>query len=144
AVRNTGCTEPADFAARVNAVREFQDRPESQALAAANKRVSNILSKTAKGGAAKTIDTDLFREAAEKQLFNAIQAVTSQSRDALASRQYTEVMTGLASLKTPVDEFFDGVMVNAEDPQIKANRLALLTQLRDQFQSVADISQLAG
>lgn len=144
AVRNTGCTEPADFAARVNAVREFQDRPESQALAAANKRVSNILSKTAEGEAAKTIDTDLFGEAAEKQLFNAIQAVTSQSRDALASRQYTEVMTGLASLKTPVDEFFDGVMVNAEDPQIKANRLALLTQLRDQFQSVADISQLAG
>ncbi|MEO0435577.1 MAG: glycine--tRNA ligase subunit beta [Pseudomonadota bacterium] len=144
AVRNTGCTEPADFAARINAVREFQNREESQVLAAANKRVSNILSKAVAGEVAETIDATLLTELAEKQLFDAIQVATDRGKDALASKRYTEVMTGLASLKTPVDEFFDDVMVNAEDPKIKANRLALLSQLREQFQTVADISQLAG
>jgi glycyl-tRNA synthetase beta chain len=131
-----------DIAKRLRAVREFASLPESPSLAAANKRVGNILKK-ADGEVGGTADPARFVEAAESELFAAIGLIAPQADAAFAAGDYTTSLQKLAALKTPVDAFFDQVMVNADDPALKANRLALLNQLHQTMNRVADLSRLA-
>ena len=121
----------------------FGERPEAEALAAANKRVSNILAKATDFDSNAEVSTDLLLEANESSLHSAVSAAAEDNVSALASADYAAALTRLAALREPVDAFFDEVMVNADDPALKANRLALLATLRDQFMLIADISQLA-
>lgn len=144
AVRGSGSSKPTDFDRRVRAVQSFGERPEAEALAAANKRVSNILAKAKDLGKSAEVSTNLLKEPAEIALEAAVSEAANDNKDALAAADYTAALSRLATLREPVDAFFDGVMVNAEDPALKANRLALLAKLREQFMLIADISQLAG
>jgi glycyl-tRNA synthetase beta chain len=127
---------------RLAAVRAFAGLPEAPALAAANKRVGNILKK-AEGGVGAVADSAHFVEAAEKALFAALGEIGPRADAAFAAGDYTASLQALAALKIPVDAFFDGVMVNADDPALKANRLALLNQLHRTMNRVADLSRLA-
>ncbi len=131
-----------DIVKRLRAVQEFASLPESPSLAAANKRVGNILKK-ADGEVGGTADPARFVEAAESELFAAIGLIAPQADAAFAAGDYTTSLQKLAALKTPVDAFFDQVMVNADDPALKANRLALLNQLHQTMNRVADLSRLA-
>ena len=124
------------------AVRAFAALPEAPALAAANKRVGNILKKT-EGEVGTTADPSRFVEAAETALFAALGEIAPRADAAFGRGDYTASLQALAALKTPVDAFFDHVMVNADDPALKANRLALLNQLHQTMNRVADISRLA-
>ncbi|WOJ97434.1 glycine--tRNA ligase subunit beta [Congregibacter brevis] len=144
AVRGSGSSRPADFDRRVRAVKAFGERPEAEALAAANKRVSNILAKATDFDNSAGVSTDLLKEANELSLHSAVSSAAEDNVSALARADYSGALTRLAALREPVDAFFDEVMVNAEDPALKANRLALLATLREQFMLIADISQLAG
>lgn len=136
----------ADFDRRLRAVAEFGRRPEALSLAAANKRVANILRKQAEeAGAAPvraTVDPVHFEADVERQLAAALDAAKSDTSGALANGDYTTVLARLAQLQAPVDAFFDGVLVNAENPAVRANRLALLGQLQAQFTAIADIARL--
>ena len=132
----------AEFPKRLAAVRAFQALPEAEPLAAANKRVGNILRKSEQGAAA-IIDAKLLKEPAEQALHEALKAVAPKSEAAFASGDYTGSLQALAALKTPVDAFFDGVMVNTDDTALRANRLGLLTQLHAAMNRVADLSKLA-
>ncbi|WP_024461668.1 glycine--tRNA ligase subunit beta [Marinimicrobium sp. LS-A18] len=134
-------SNPLDIDQRVKAVHEFYQLPQAQALAAANKRVANILAKS--GAPAGELDPALLQESAEKALAEAVQAKATLVEPLFAKRAYTEALTQLADLQETVDAFFDQVMVNAEDEQLRNNRLALLQQLGDLFLAVADISLLA-
>ncbi|KRA31866.1 glycine--tRNA ligase subunit beta [Rhodanobacter sp. Root627] len=133
-----------DFDRRLRAVAEFGRRPEATSLAAANKRVANILRKSeSEGGAAlPAVDPALFETDAERQLAADLDAARRDTSDALAQGDYTAVLSRLARLQAPVDSFFDSVLVNAEDPATRANRTALLRQLQDQFTAIADIARL--
>jgi len=131
-----------DIAKRLFAVREFAALPEAESLAAANKRVGNILKK-AEGEVGSTADPARFVEASEKALFAALGEIAPRADSAFAAGDYTASLKALAALKTPVDAFFDQVMVNADDPALKANRLALLNQLHQTMNRVADLSRLA-
>jgi len=131
-----------DIAKRLRAVREFAALPESPSLAAANKRVGNILKK-AEGEVAGSADPARFVEPAETALFTALSEIAPRADAAFAAGDYTVSLQALAALKTPVDAFFDQVMVNADDPGLKANRLALLNQLHRTMNRVADLSRLA-
>lgn len=133
---------PLDFDHRVKAVNHFKTLPEAQALAAANKRVANILAK--EGQIVGDVDTSLLVEDAEKALFAALQNVTPVVQPLLEAHNYTDALSQLASLRAPIDAFFDNVMVMAEDPKLKANRLRLLAQLRGLFTAIADVSMLQG
>ena len=132
----------AEFPKRLDAVRAFKALPESQPLAAANKRVGNILKKSEDKVAAVT-DAALFVEPAERALSDALEAVAPRSEAAFDSGDYTGSLQALAALKTPVDAFFDTVMVNADDPRLRANRLGLLARLHAAMNRVADLSRLA-
>jgi glycyl-tRNA synthetase beta chain len=127
---------------QLEAVRAFATLPEAPALAAANKRVGNILKKV-EGGVPVEIDASRFVEPAEKALSEALAQIRPKADAAFAAGDYTASLTALAALKTPVDAFFDSVMVNADDPALKANRLALLNQLHQTMNRVADLSRLA-
>jgi glycyl-tRNA synthetase beta chain len=127
---------------QLEAVRAFAALPEAPALAAANKRVGNILKK-AEGEVGATADPSRFVEAAETALFAALSEIAPRADAAFAAGDYTASLQALAALKAPVDAFFDHVMVNADDPALKANRLALLSQLHRTMNRVADISRLA-
>jgi glycyl-tRNA synthetase beta chain len=127
---------------QLNAVRAFAALPESSSLAAANKRVGNILKKV-EGGVPTQVNPGMFKEPAEKALFKALAQIKPQADAAFESGDYTGSLQALAALKAPVDDFFDGVMVNADDPALKANRLALLNQLHQIMNRVADLSKLA-
>ena len=127
---------------RLEAVRAFAELPESESLAAANKRVGNILKKV-EGEVPLEINMALFQEAAETILFESLAQIKPKADAAFAAGDYTASLQALAALKTPVDAFFDHVMVNADDPALKANRLALLNQLHQTMNRVADISRLA-
>lgn len=131
-----------DFDARLKALGAFAKLPEAAALAAANKRIRNILKK-AEGEVPATVDPALFTEDAERTLADALHAALADTDASLASRDYVAVLTRLASLRPSVDAFFDGVMVNAEDPQVRGNRLALLKKLADRLGSVAAIEHLS-
>ncbi|HEV8077783.1 MAG TPA: glycine--tRNA ligase subunit beta, partial [Marinobacter sp.] len=134
-------SHPLDINARVQAVNAFAAMPEAQALAAANKRVSNILGKLDQQPTME-IDPTHLQETAEQQLADAVIAKTEQVAPLFAERRYTEVLATLAELGPLVDRFFDEVMVMADDPAVRNNRLALLAQLRGLFLQVADISLL--
>ncbi|PLZ01673.1 glycine--tRNA ligase subunit beta [Burkholderia sp. WAC0059] len=131
-----------DIVARLDAVREFAALAEAASLSAANKRISNILKKS-DGAAVAAIQAALLVEAAEKALHAQLEQVAPRVQSQLAAREYTGALTALAALRETVDTFFNDVMVNAEDPALRANRLALLTALHRQMNSVADISRLA-
>lgn len=131
-----------DIVARLDAVREFAALPEAASLAAANKRISNILKKS-EGSVTGGVLVTLLTEAAEKALHAQLEQVAPRVQSQLAARDYTGALTALAALREPVDTFFNDVMVNAEDPALRANRLALLGALHQQMNCVADISRLA-
>ena len=130
-----------DFDQRVQAVQAFRKLPEASALAAVNKRVSNLLSK-AQGHIASTVEPKYFDNAHEFSLYSAIQQADQAVQPMAATRQYSEALARLAALREPVDAFFEAVMVNAEDASVRANRYALLARLRGLFLGVADISLL--
>ncbi|MDF2642608.1 MAG: glycyl-tRNA synthetase subunit beta, partial [Pseudomonas sp.] len=130
-----------DFDQRVQAVQAFRKLPQAAALAAVNKRVSNLLSK-AEGNVANTVEPKYFDNANEFSLYSAIQQADHAVQPMAAERQYSESLARLATLREPVDAFFEAVMVNAEDPNVRANRYALLARLRGLFLGVADISLL--
>ncbi|MFM2261789.1 MAG: hypothetical protein RI959_465 [Pseudomonadota bacterium] len=132
----------SEVAQRLAAVRAFAALPEAPALAAANKRVGNILKK-AEGEVTPTINPTLLQEAAESALAQALDAVAPQAQAAFDRGDYTGNLQLLAALKAPVDAFFDQVMVNADDPALKANRLGLLAMLHHAMNRVADLSRLA-
>jgi len=135
-------SNPLDIDARVKAVDQFTGLPEAVALASANKRVLNILAKQTAETIPSAIDSSLLVDAAEQQLADNISALSSAIAPLLEQRDYTGVLKELASLRAPVDQFFDDVMVMVDDPAIRDNRLALLNSLRSLFLNVADISQL--
>ena len=132
-----------DIVARLDAVREFAALPEAASLAAANKRISNILKKSESATVSGGVQPALLVEAAEKALHAQLEQVAPRVQSQLAARDYTGALTALAALREPVDTFFNDVMVNAEDPSLRANRLALLGALHQQMNCVADISRLA-
>ena len=133
-------TRPADFDARVRAVSHFRTLDSAEALAAANKRVSNILAKA--DAAIGEINLTACVEPAEKALAEAVLALHAEVQPLIAKGDYTAVLDKLANLRAPVDSFFDNVMVNAEDPALRQNRLAILNTLQGLFLQVADISVL--
>ena len=124
----------------MTAVNHFRALPEAAALAAANKRVANILAKEAEPTGA-VVEANLVEEA-EKALFAVLAKITPEVEPLFAAKDYTTALSKLAALRAPVDAFFEGVMVMADDAELKANRLRLLAQLRGLFTSVADISVL--
>jgi glycyl-tRNA synthetase beta chain len=127
---------------RLEAVRAFAALPEAASLAAANKRVSNILKKV-EGALPTAIDGALLKEPAEQALAAALAQVAPQADARFEAHDYTGSLQALAALKAPVDAFFEDVMVNAEDPALRANRLALLNGLHGAMNRVADLSRLA-
>ena len=133
-------TRPADFDTRVRAVSHFRTLDSAEALAAANKRVSNILAKA--DAAIGEINLTACVEPAEKALAEAVLALRTEVQPLIVQGDYTAVLDKLANLRAPVDSFFDNVMVNAEDPALRQNRLAILNTLQGLFLQVADISVL--
>lgn len=132
----------SDVQKRLEAVRAFAALPEAQALAAANKRVSNILKKV-EGDIQAQVNEALLVEQAEKDLYAALQTVAPKAQQQFESGDYTASLQTLAALRTPVDAFFEHVMVNAEDAALKANRLGLLATLHGAMNRVADLAKLA-
>jgi glycyl-tRNA synthetase beta chain len=128
---------------RLTAVRTFAQLAEAPALAAANKRVSNILKKV-EGEVQAQVNANLLQEPAEIALNSALSKVKPEADTLFENGDYTASLKALAALKAPVDDFFDNVMVNAEDPALKANRLGLLATLHQAMNRVADLSKLAG
>ena len=141
AVRSRPVTRPLDFARRLRAVQAFAGREEAAALAAANKRVSNILAKQA-DEIGSAVDATLLQEGAEQALHDALKAQREVVTPLFAQARYQEALDALAALREPVDTFFDEVMVMADDAAVRSNRLALLAELRALFLEVADIAQL--
>ena len=133
-------TRPADFDARVRAVSHFRTLDSAEALAAANKRVANILAKAE--GDIGAIDVALCVEPAEQELAQSVLSLAKEVQPLIAQGEYTAVLDKLAGLRQPVDNFFDNVMVNAEDAKLRQNRLAILNTLQGLFLQVADISLL--
>ena len=143
AVLATQPRSPVDFDARLRALSAFLELPESSSLTAANKRIANILrkSETAVG---TEVDVEVLKEPAEVRLFDAMRGLRDAVAAATARREYTAALGQLAQLRPAVDGFFDEVMVNADDPKLRANRLSLLSGLRGLFGGVADLSRLPG
>jgi glycyl-tRNA synthetase beta chain len=134
---------PLDFDERMRAVRAFRELPEADSLSAANKRIRNILRKASTVIPA-AYNHDLLQEPAEQALAAALERLDMQTRPLFRQRDYTNALCQLAALQTPVDAFFDNVMVMADDDALRDNRLALLQSLSDLFLQVADISLLQG
>lgn len=134
-------TRPADFDSRINAVSHFRSLEASSALAAANKRVSNILAKV-EGELPTAVNSTLLAEAAEQALAAKLSELQPQLAPLFANADYQQALTLLANLRESVDQFFEDVMVMADDEALRNNRLALLNNLREQFLHVADISLL--
>jgi glycyl-tRNA synthetase beta chain len=132
----------AEFPKRLAAVRAFAELPEAASLAAANKRVGNILKKS-DNAVALDVDSAFLKEPSEQALYEALHAVSQKAEPAFLRGDYTASLKALAALKTPVDAFFDNVMVNTDDPALRANRLGLLAQLHAAMNRVADLSKLA-
>ncbi|WP_374006157.1 glycine--tRNA ligase subunit beta [Delftia lacustris] len=132
----------SDVQKRLEAVRAFGELPEAPSLAAANKRVGNILKKADQAVQAQ-VDAAVLAEVAEKDLYAALQSVAPKAQQQFAAGDYTASLQTLAALRAPVDAFFEHVMVNAEDPALKANRLGLLATLHEAMNRVADLSRLA-
>jgi glycyl-tRNA synthetase beta chain len=143
AVLATQPRSPLDFDARLRALSGFLELPEAASLTAANKRIANILRKSDRAESTD-VDIEALREPAEVKLFDGMRALRENVAAATARREYAAALGQLAQLRPAVDGFFDSVMVNAEDPKLRANRLALLSALRDLFGGIADLSRLPG
>jgi glycyl-tRNA synthetase beta chain len=136
-------SNPLDIHQRVLAVHAFNQLPEAAALAAANKRVSNLLAKQEKNTIPPRVENELLADPAEKTLALSLAELANEIKPLHQDRDYTDVLKRLAKLRQPVDHFFDEVMVMVDDETLRNNRLALLQQLRNLFLQVADISLLA-
>ena len=143
AVQARGVTAPLDVDRRVRAVSAFSALPEAATLAAANKRVANILQKQAEGSVPVSVDPALFQDAAESALAAALESAIDACAPLLARGDYSAALIRLAELRAPVDDFFGQVLVMSEDIALRNNRVALLARLRAAFLAVADISALA-
>lgn len=133
-------TQPRDFVARVRAVEAFRALPEAEALAAANKRIGNLLKQADTGGG--MVDDTLLTNPAEQALWSQLVSYSARCKPLLADGHYTETLTVLAELRGAVDEFFEAVMVMDKDPMVRANRIALLGRLQALFHKVAAIGLL--
>jgi len=131
-----------DIPKRLDAVRAFASLPEAASLAAANKRVGNILKKEGIIAKEDAVNSKLLQEPAEQALYQALIKIVPKADSAFVKGDYTASLQALAALLVPVDEFFDKVMVNAEDAALRTNRLALLSQLHQAMNRVADLSKL--
>ena len=138
----TGITSLPDFDRRLRAIAEFAQLPEAPALAAANKRIRNILRKH-EGVVPDEVDASRLAEPAERALHAAVNDALADTAPLLAAGDYVGVLRRLASLRPTVDAFFDSVMVMADDPAVRDNRLALLRRLADRFAAVAAVEQLS-
>jgi glycyl-tRNA synthetase beta chain len=134
-------SEPLDFDKRIHAVTHFKTLAEAATLAAANKRVGNILVKF-KGELFEMFNLDLATETAEIELATAFSVVKTKIAPLMVAKDYQGALTELSALKQPIDNFFDHVMVMADDEQVKTNRLTLLNEIRNSFFAIADISLL--
>ena len=143
AVLGSRSHSPLDFDLRLDALKSFLALPEAQALSAANKRIANILRKVPEA-VSGAVSTDRLQDPAERALFEHVIATERGVNPLLARREYAAALTHLASLREDVDRFFDSVMVMAEDAEVRANRLALLSRLRSVFLQIADLSRLPG
>jgi glycyl-tRNA synthetase beta chain len=143
AVLATQPRSPLDFDARLQALAAFLQLPEAASLTAANKRIANILRK-ADGAPRAAVDVAVLQAPAEVRLFDAMRALASAVSNTTAHREYTASLGHLAQLRSAVDTFFDEVMVMDPDERLRANRLALLAELRELFAGVADLSRLPG
>jgi len=143
AVLATKPASPLDFDARLNALRAFLDLPEATSLAAANKRIANILRKAGELQR-KEVEVEALKDEAEIRLFDAMRSLQEAVATAVAGHEYANALGRLAQLRPPVDAFFDQVMVMDEDARLRANRLALLAQLHGLFVGIADLSRLPG
>lgn len=135
-------TEPADYLARIKAVASFKQLDEAEALAAANKRVANILAKQGDLVSGQSVNESLLTEPAEQALFSALKPAESVVENAVKTQDYSQILTTLATLRNDIDNFFDNVMVMSDDEATKINRLALLSLLRQLFLTTADVSLL--
>jgi glycyl-tRNA synthetase beta chain len=144
AVLATKPGSPLDFDARLKALRAFLDLPEATALAAANKRIANILRKSGESSSAGSVDIEALKDPAESALWGAMEQLRSRVATEVAQREYANALGRLAQLRPPVDAFFEKVMVMDEDPRLRKNRLALLAQLHGLFIGIADLSRLPG
>ena len=142
AVLSTRPRSLPDLEARLIAVRDFGTRAEAETLAGANKRIANLL-RRAGTPAAAAVDTALLQAGAERDLAGAVDAAGSEIAPLIEKRAYTDALSRLAALSGPVDAYFDEVLIMAEDPAVRANRLALLSGLRGLFLGIADISVLS-
>jgi glycyl-tRNA synthetase beta chain len=142
AVAAIGSTNPLDFDARIQAVQAFKQLSEAQALSVANKRVSNILAKHAEQLDAEEINPVYFEHAAEQSLLQALERKSDVVASLYQARKYDEVLLQLADLRQPVDDFFDHVMVMADEKTKRENRILILNKLRSLFLHVADIALL--
>jgi len=143
AVLATQPRSPLDFAQRLQALAAFLELPEAASLTAANKRIANILRK-AEGAPRAEVDVEALKAPAEVRLFDAMRALSKAVATATAQREYAAALGHLAQLRAAVDSFFDQVMVMDPDEKLRANRLALLAELRGLFAGVADLSHLPG
>lgn len=134
-------TVPLDFEQRLKAVADFRNLPDAESLAAANKRISNILKKV-EGDIQENVNTDLLTDGAETTLYEAVVDQQAKVQPLYAEGKYSEALSSLAVLREDVDNFFDNIMVMDDDEVLKNNRLALLSQLRGLFLEVADLSRL--
>ena len=136
-------SSPLDFAVRLQALEVFMRLPDAEALAAANKRIANILRKSQTASGAN-VESELCVEQEERALLAEVQRAETDTKPLVDERDYANALTRMAQLRTPVDAFFDKVLVMAEDPRVRDNRLALLQRLRHLFSAVADLSRLPG
>jgi len=144
AVLATLTTRPLDFDSRMQALAAFRERPEAESLAAANKRIANILRKSEAADVPQTVDASRLLVPAEKNLHEAVDAVAAKVTADIGSRRYDAALASLAGLRPAIDAFFNDVMVNDPDPALRANRLALVSRVRGLFAGVADFSKLPG
>jgi glycyl-tRNA synthetase beta chain len=143
AVLATRPRSPLDIDVRLRALASFLTLPEATSLASANKRIANILRKASED-ISGAVDTSRLEHAAERRLFEHVVSMERAVNPLFSRRDYTPALTQLASLRENVDRFFDDVMVMADDPDVRANRLGLLLRLRGLFLQVADLSRLPG
>jgi glycyl-tRNA synthetase beta chain len=134
-----GCDDLVDAAARIAALAQFKSHPDFEPLAVAFKRVGNIV----KEGVEAEVSPALFQDPAEVSLHGAVQGVAASVREKVAARAYLDALTEIATLRGPVDAFFDKVMVMAEDERVKTNRLALLSGIARMIGTIADFAKIA-
>lgn len=142
AVSNTNTTSPYDFHQRILAVNNFLNLPEAEQLIAANKRVKNILNKQANNNLPNEVNSSYLKETAEINLNKVLLDKSTELKPLFTTKEYDNILKKLASLQRPIDNFFDSVMVMAEDNNLKNNRLLLLKKIQLLFNKVADISEL--